>query len=292
MAISDLPTCLRTCTLASEYNSTWTPIVGGLIIIVFLGISILFMISRAMNRRDWEAMARLELYHLSVAVIWVTIIGIAANLTCSIVCSITDEESPFTSAINYAANVNAKLSTLFQNLYEKAKTIRIETSYYFAVANLLFSPRSGCENIANVYENFAFMLSPFIASMMAQQYALILISQIAFQFILPIGIILRLIPGFKDAAAYLIGIAFALYIVLPLTYIIAEKSTEGLSITLIDNDGFDCLSVNEIQIIMNDIGILLPQAVFFPALSSIITIGAARALADVFKYDFAELKGE
>ncbi|MEM3408021.1 MAG: hypothetical protein QW054_00245 [Candidatus Micrarchaeia archaeon] len=290
MGFSDIPTCLSTCTLSSEY-SNWLPLASMIIFIVLLGISIGFMISRFLNRRDWEAMIRLELYHLSVAVIWIGLIAIVANITCSLSCSITKDESPFTSSINYLNTINSKLSSIINSLYEKAKNIRIETAYYDAFANFMYSPKAGCDNVASVYENFSFMLSPFVASLLIQQYALIFISQIAFTYLLPIGIILRLIPGFKDASSYVIAIAFSFYIILPLTYIFAQKATEGISLSTIDTDANDCVSANEIQTILTDVGLILPQAVFFPALSSIITIGAARALAEIFKYDFIELRG-
>jgi len=290
MAIQEIPTCLRTCAFSSEYQS-WAPLVGGIIITVALALSIGFMISRALNKRDWEALVRMEVYHLTIAVIWTVIILTVTNLTCSISCSITKDENPFQTAIIYLNNINTKFSSVFSDLYEKARAIRIESSFSYAVGNLFYSSVAGCENIAQIYENFAFMISPFIASLIIQQYALILISQIAFTFLLPIGIILRLIPGLKDSSSYVIGIAFAMYIVLPLTYVFAKEATQGLEIKPISTDAKDCISAEDLQTILTDIGYLLPQAVFFPALSSIITIGAARAFAEIFKYDFAELRG-
>ena len=291
MAINEIPTCLTTCAFSAEYQN-WTPIIGGIIITVALALSLGYMVSRALNKRDWEAKIRMEVYHLTIAVIWIAIILIVANLTCSISCSITKDETPFTTANSYLKSVNTQIGSVFASLYEKARNIRIESSFSYAVGNLYYSSRAGCDNVAQIYENFAFMLSPFIASLIIQQYALILISQIAFTFLLPIGIILRLIPGLKDSASYVIGIAFALYIVLPLTYVFAKQATEGLTITPISTDVGDCVSASDLQTILIDIGTLLPQAVFFPALSSIITIGAARAFAEIFKYDFAELRGE
>jgi hypothetical protein len=100
MAISNIPTCLKTCALASEYTTTWVPLIGGLIITISLILAIGFMVSRALNNREWEAKIRMETYHLVVAVIWIAIIASVANITCSLSCSITNDESPFTSAIN------------------------------------------------------------------------------------------------------------------------------------------------------------------------------------------------
>jgi len=269
------------------------PIVGGIIILILFGIGIAFMISRAANRRDWEAIARMELYHLSIAIIWVLIIAAVANITCSISCSITNDESPFTSAINYAASVNQQLQSFSNQLYLKAKSIRIESAITIVILETWVSPYAGCENIARTYENFAVILTPFIASMIVQQYALIFISQVAFQFLLPIGIIMRLIPGLKESSAYVIGMAFALYIFLPLTYVVSQKAVEGISIAPIStSSAADCVSVTEIDTILQNIGLLLPQAVFFPALSTIITVAAARAFSEIFKYDFAELRGQ
>ena len=291
MAVSDLPTCLSTCTLSSEY-ANWMPIAGGIAVTLLLGISIGFMVSRALGRRDWEAMMRMEFYHLSIAVIWLVIIAAVANVTCSVACSVTNEESPFTSAINYAGQVNGDLQSFSNQLFDKAKNIRIESAVALQILDAQIMPWAGCENIANTYENFAFLLTPFVASMIVQQYALIFISQIAFQLLLPVGIVMKLIPGLRESASYVIGMAFALYIILPLTYVVAEQAMEGVTIVPISTDaGGDCVSVGDVDMIMQNIGKLLPQAVFFPALSSIITIAAARAFSEIFKYDFAELRG-
>ena len=294
MAISEIPTCLTTCAFSPEFgNQSWTLLIGGIIITVALALSVGYMISRALNKREWEAKIRMETYYLIIAVIWFMIISAVANLTCSLSCSITHGESPFMSAKEYTASVKSELESFSNQLLEKAKNIRIESAVAMQILDVQIMPEAGCENIASTYENFAFMLTPFIASMIVQEYALILISQIAFQFLLPLGIVLKLVPGLRDSASYVIGIAFALYIVLPLTYVLAEKSTESIAINSIStNAGGDCVSVDAVSDIMQGIGGLLPQAVFFPALSSIITIGAARAFAEIFKYDFAELRGE
>lgn len=75
-----------------------------------------------------------------------------------------------------------------------------------------------------------------------------------------------------------------------MTYIMADKATVGISYTPSETGaGLNCIAPETTLSILQNIGKSLPQAVFFPALSTIITIAAARTLTKVFKYDFQEI---
>jgi hypothetical protein len=151
----------------------------------------------------------------------------------------------------------------------------------------MVSPEEGCGYIANSLEQIAFMLAPFIGSLIIQKFALTIIAGTAFTLLLPVGIILRLIPFAREAGAFLIAIAVALYIVLPLTYVFAERATANIPLESASINS--CDDIAAVKSMLSAIGNALPQAVFFPALSMIITIAAARVLSKVFTYDFLEM---
>jgi hypothetical protein len=276
--MADITTCMKTCALSPEYSG-WMSTVGAIVLTIVLGLSILFIISRLVSKKEWEALARTEMYQVAIAVIWVVIIASAATATCSVACS-----------INYVSGVRAGLEDSGSSLLVKAKEIRVKSALNFGILNAFVGPWSGCDNIAGNYETFSVILSPIMGSLIIQQYALIFINNIAFQMLLPLGVLMRLVPFFRESGSFVIAMAFALYIVLPMTYVMAEKATAGISIAEVDTGSpMDCVAPDTALSIMQNIGYALPQAIFFPALSTIITISAARSLSKVFKYDFQEI---
>jgi len=280
---------MKTCALSPEYAG-WISTAGAVVLTVVLGLSVLFLISRLVNKKEWEALARMEMYQAAIAVIWVVIIAAAATATCSVACSMTSNDSPFTSAITYISGVRNGLANSSQDLLIKAKEIRVKSALNLGLLGAFVGPWSGCDNIAGNYETFAVILSPIVGSLIIQQYALIFVNNIAFQMLLPLGILMRLVPFLRESGAFVIAMAFALYIVLPMTYVMAMTATAGLSPAPIDTGSdMDCVAPAAALSILRTIGYTLPQAIFFPALSMIITIAAARTLSKVFKYDFQEI---
>jgi hypothetical protein len=283
-------TCMTGCTLASDYVS-WVPIVGIVILSVLLLLAIIYMLSRLFNKREWEALAKTELTQTFAAVIWIVIIAAFAAFTCSVACSITKDTNPFTTSLDYLNNLRGILESRINELLVVAKDIRIKTAIMYWLPGVAIKPFDGCAVIANNLESFTAILAPFIGSIMVQQYALSLAQNLAFTVILPIGIILRIIPYAREIGAFLIALAVALYIVLPLTYVFADKamSTVTLSAKTIESPGQDCVDPGKAKEIFETIGYTLPQAVFFPSLSMIITIAFARSLSKVFMYDFQDI---
>jgi hypothetical protein len=134
--------------------------------------------------------------------------------------------------------------------------------------------------------------------------------------ILPVGLILRISPFGREAGAFLMAVAISLYIIFPLTFVFAEKATsmiiskdpsyainvDDISLpslnTAMENEGFkslgfpypfDCAEFAPMEKLLKLVGNMLPQAVFFPALSMIITLASARVLSKVFMYDFQDI---
>jgi hypothetical protein len=286
----------NTCAIGSEYLD-WMPLAYGMVLTLLLGLSIGFMVSRAMGRRDWESTIKIELYHLLSVVVWLVIINAIASTACVGSCIITKDENPFGTATSYLSDLRGTLETNINNLFSIAKDIRTKSAIMLQLLNAFVSPWTGCTAVADNYERFAIMMSPITGSLIVQQYALIIINNIAFQLLLPLGVILRIIPPLRESGAFVMALALALYIVFPLTYVFAMIATQGLSSSEISATsvgtntaglGTDCTDLKDILPIFRAVGNGLPQAIFFPSLSMIITLGAARAMSKVFSHDFLE----
>jgi hypothetical protein len=320
----DAVTCLgSTCSLASDYMS-WTPIIAGTVLIVVMMLAVLFMIGRAMGRRDWEALSKTELYHTGIAVIWTVIISAVVLTSCNLACTIGDGQNPINTATSYLSRLEEKMGACIERLLDLAKDLRIYTSFNMMIppspscmSGLCVQPYAGCRVVADTFETMATVyMTPFIASLLAQRFALSAIAVLAFQMILPVGLILRISPFGREAGAFLMAVAISLYIIFPLTFVFAEKATsmiiskdpsyainvDDISLpslnTAMENEGFkslgfpypfDCAEFAPMEKLLKLVGNMLPQAVFFPALSMIITLASARVLSKVFMYDFQDI---
>lgn len=276
---------------------------------VVMFLAILFMLARMMKKMEWEAFVRTELSHLLVSIFWVIAIAAFASVACISACLLSNGENPFDTAISYLSSMREKIETRIDAALEIAKAVRLESSQMLGLTEggPFIRPYEGCSIIANNQETLSMVLFPFVASIIAQQFFLLLVSTITFQFILPIGVVLRILPYVRETGALLMALSVSLYIVFPLTYVMAstisadvlkdydtliqgfekEKSV-GVS-GLFLSSSMRCLDPTPLIDNLKAVAYVIPQAVFFPALSAIITIACARTLTKVFMYDFAEM---
>jgi len=285
-------TCLNTCALSEDYSG-WIKIIATVLFAVVALLSSIYMIGRATGRRDWEAMAKTELYQTGIAAIWVIIIASVATTSCSVACLLTGEDNPILASTSYLSSLRSVMDGGISQLFDIARNVRVKSAIMLSIVGVIVRPWSGCDVVANSYEQMATLMSPFIASIIAQQYVLSFIGTFAFQFLLPMGIILRLIPFVRESGAALMALSFALYIVFPLTYVMADKMTAGIrpEAMVFREAGRECVAPQIAFDNLTMLGKFLPQAVFFPALSTIITIAAAKTLTKIFRYDFQEIIG-
>jgi hypothetical protein len=258
--------------------------------VVFI-LALLYMLSRLLNKREWEALAKTEMWQTANALIWVVVIGAFATLLCTFSCQASGDESPFTTAAAYLGSVQNNFETAVSTLLDTAKAMHIKSAYALSMFGTMVSPYEGCSVLANDYEQMSAIMAPFIGSVIIQRFALMTISGIAFTLLLPIGVILRLLPFAREAGASVIALAVGLYIVLPLTYVFAERATSSISIAVEAPSSWECIDQGAVKTTFSTIGNAFPQAVFFPALSMIITMAAIRVLSKIFMYDFLEMRG-
>ena len=115
---------LKTCAVSADYVD-WFTIITAVLLTVVAALSILFLVSRALGRKDWEAFARAEYYQTGIAAVWVVIIASTATAACSISCMVVDEDSPFLAASSFVADTRAKLQKISNELFELAQDIKI-----------------------------------------------------------------------------------------------------------------------------------------------------------------------
>jgi hypothetical protein len=292
--------CMAGCNAPIYTN--WLYYIVTIAAIVFAIIAIVYMVGRMLNKPDYEALAKLELWQTLNALIWVFIIVLPfVTLSCRATCYAA-KGNPYEIAQDYVSNLKDKIEDHIVKLISKAKEIR-----YVSGIQILIPPSTncfegacafiyaGCGTLADNYESLALFLYPFLGSLVVQQLALVTFS-ILFSIILPIGLILRLIPRLREAGAFLIALALAIFIVFPLTYVFAKKATQlGLAEVPSFSYNWDIAckffgyggsGFKDFVKYMYEIGKILPQAVFFPALSTIITLASARAMSKIFLYDF------
>ncbi|VVB66384.1 Uncharacterised protein [Candidatus Gugararchaeum adminiculabundum] len=133
------------------------------------------------------------------------------------------------------------------------------------------------------------LLIPMIASLRVQRILLEGIQSFAWVYLLPLGFVLRLIPYMRGTADFIIAVAIGFYIVFPLTYVV-----NGQVINEIDNpkDAQTAKIVSDLNwnpdlyLPFNAIGRLIPQAVFFPNLSIILTVSFIMGFSKMLSHGF------
>jgi hypothetical protein len=292
--------CMTGC--SAPIYTNWISYILVISIIVFTIIATVFMFGRLTNRPDFEALAKLELWQTANALIWIFIIIVPfVSIVCISSCYAA-KGNPFEISQEYIGNLKEKIEKNIINLIREAKDIRIVGSISFLVPRsrncfegVCISFFAGCAAMADNYETLAFLLYPFLGSLVVQQLALITFPMV-FSIIMPVGLILRIIPRFREAGAFLIAVALAIFVVFPLTYVFAKKATSLALSQIPDFDynkditctflGYGGSGFKNFVMYMYEIGKILPQAVFFPTLSIIITVASARAMSKIFLYDF------
>jgi len=295
--------CMVGCNAPIYTN--WLYYIVTIAAIVFAIIAIIYMVGRMLNKPDYEALAKLELWQTLNALIWIFIIVLPfVALSCRATCYVA-KGNPYEIAQDYVSNLKDKFEDYIVKLISKAKEIRYAGGIQFVIPpstncfhGACINVFAGCIALADNYESLALFLYPFLGSLVVQQLALVTFS-ILFSMILPIGLILRLIPRLREAGAFLIALALAIFIVFPLTYVFAKKATQlglaevpsfsyggDVSCSIFGIIGYGGSGFKDFVKYMYEIGKILPQAVFFPALSTIITLASARAMSKIFLYDF------
>lgn len=193
-------------------------------------ISFMFMIGRLLVKSEFEAMAKKELSQLFVAlIIAISIIGLATascGATQALVQDTIGEGNQFTASTQYLTTLIYKKGIpTIQNLWvsgfilDMLSSLEINSGLPMAGSSLKFSPGKALVPFSKIVNFFAGFFNVFIGSLHAQLILIQLSEAFAMTIMLPLGMVLRTIPGIRKGGSFLMALAFGLYIVFPMTYV-------------------------------------------------------------------------
>ncbi len=204
------------------------------IVLMFFVVALLYMIGRLLRRTDFEAMAKTELREVLISVAMGFGVFAFALVLCSGASIMMSEYAPdeFSDQFSYAEIYIKELIALGKEMFVNLWSLSITLSSMKFEAPIGKIPYIG--NVAKTINPFGILpvlgnaigivsgliISPFVGSLHAQLILLQISEAFALTIILPIGMILRAIPITRDGGAFMIALAFGLYIIFPFMYVI------------------------------------------------------------------------
>jgi hypothetical protein len=202
------------------------PLFVAAVALSFAVISFLFMLGRMITKSEFEAMARKELRETLIAiVIAVAVVGLA-GVSCEGLKGVMADYAPGQTQFSYSYEyINVLIYEIgvpsLQSMWllsYSMKNMQLEVSL---PAGMKYNMFAALSTYATVIERMAGLIfTPFIGSLHAQLLLLQLSQAFAITLILPIGMVLRAIPMARSGGSFLIALAFGLYVVLPLMYVV------------------------------------------------------------------------
>jgi hypothetical protein len=175
------------------------------------------------GRPELEILVSIELYQVFVSVIiWVVVLA-SAQTMCSVSEGIAGGD-PFEISVGY---LNGLTYSHALPTVQRLWNAQVFWQYVGAIRGkigpgawgVIFHVFPFAEFLESSIDFLITLITPFISSLLVQVVGLQLIQAVALRFVLPAGILLRVIPFTRDAGSFLIASALAFYIVFPMTYV-------------------------------------------------------------------------
>ncbi len=255
-------------------------------------VSLLFMLGRLLIKSEFEAMAKKELSQLFVALIVAVVIVGLATASCgaaqNLVQSTIGEGNQFTASSQYLTTLIYKkgLPTI-QNLWvsgfiiDMISSLEIKTGLPAAKSSVKFSPGKVLTPFSKIIGLFGSLFNVIVGSLHAQLILIQFSEAFAMTLLLPLGMVLRTIPMMRKGGSFLMALAFGLYIVFPMTYVMdyaiyntIDPNFNGLAKTTIEPLETFKLSSQIIDVLgyFDQMAILIPQATFLALINFTITV--------------------
>lgn len=192
---------------------------------LMIGVAtLLYMASQAFRLPEVEAHVRTELYQLIITVIWCIAVFGCATILNGVISSYTQGGDMFDMADAYIGRVNCLATSTvikLEGMKMGAQYLSGMMAKYYAGAWGFKVPMfPGFEVIERAIDIIQMLMTPFSASLMAQQIGLQIIKATALLFVLPSGLVLRLFPQTREAGSFLIATGLGFYFVFTFIYII------------------------------------------------------------------------
>jgi hypothetical protein len=279
--------------------------IGLAVLIMVFIVALAYMLSQIMHRPEWAAWSKNEAYQVFFScVLAVSMIAIA-DVGCWISWELTLDPVTGNSGGDAFEVTNAFLSThydsgislIYQIYFLKTITDYLGQFHIMLGTNPMFIVQTfpGIIALSQSFEVAIVIITVLVANIMVQKMIFQIIQDLAFNVVLPVGLLLRVFPPSRGAGAFLIAVAFGFYIVFPLTYVMASEvlvqlPSESRPALLGGLPGFPILGPGFLAIFsflfgpmtlfyyaIKDLNIIL-VATFFPALNITITITFIKCL--------------
>lgn len=309
------PEAIRSCAISCEWSgvggactsSTLVPIpwmqvafLGILVILLFLSIA--YMGSVVMKRVDWLIFVKEEFYQTILSAVMIFVVSWVAIGACEVSWALAGQ-SPFVAADIYLNNMIWEKSLSYaQNLFLNSLYLQITAAYFQPMGNPPsgLRPFAGLDAPAGAFDFLFSIVSVMFASLLMQVIMLKVIQSFMFAIVLPLGIFFRVFPFLRQAGATFIAIALAFYIVMPLMYVVDMKVVEQATGVPVDydyapryhgNDSNMWSYIGEMARVdffgaIDNVAELIPQAVFLPALNTIVVYAFMKSMAKIFAQRF------
>lgn len=282
------------------------PMVATGAMLMVLLVAVIYMAAQFFRKNEYEAWANLELYQILVSVL---IFMFVFGSTC-LAAEISDRMSPggdmFKTGRDYLYYVSNDIAleavkdlqyAMLFSQYIGSWTMRWGASAWGTVVPAFPS----FILIERVVDFLLLLVTPFSSSLMVQQVMLEIIRGTMLPFVLPAGVVLRLFPPTREAAAFLISVSMGFGIIFPFTYVmhndivrpmatsVLRGAPQGLEQTL-QRDGLNLIltNINPLSDSYDTyswifrpllyFSFLLLQALFLPALSITLTVAFIKGM--------------
>ena len=310
------PEAIYSCAISCEWSGLgsncppgsvpipWAQIAFLGILVILLFLSIAYMAAVVFRRVDWLIFVKEEFYQALLSALLIVAVSWFAVAACEVSWAVAGQD-PFTAADIYLNNL------IWQKTIDYATNLKLN-SIYLQVSAALFipmgsppsglKPLAGLDSVAGVYDFLYGLVSMLFASLLMQTIMLKFIQSFMFKIVLPLGIFFRVFPFLRQAGATFIAIALAFYIVMPMMYVMNKAVVEQLEGKLMTAPGHQIkkgvdklgymgiLGKVDYGGVVGNVAKLIPQAVFLPALNTVIVYAfmksAAKMLAQRFPSPF------
>ncbi|MEM3030129.1 MAG: hypothetical protein QXH27_00185 [Candidatus Micrarchaeia archaeon] len=282
-------------------------------LIVFMFVGGVYMVAPLFARPGWQAWAKEEFFQVLLTLFLLANAAFFSSLACQLSLQLAGG-NPFDIADKYLTElVWTQAVPTMMELFALAYEANVIGQYAVQIGptawGFSYAPLAGLKGLANNINLLENILGPLLSSLLLQQVLLQFIQATMFQIVLPAGILLRGISFTRDAGAFLMAAAFGFYVVFPLTYVMnamvadviwsdindpsAKLGLFGLCSVPLDpgtpaNPGdvsrfgiFSYFDPRRQCKAFLTISHVIPQAVFLPALSMVITTTFIKATVKV-----------
>jgi len=138
------------------------------------------------------------------------------------------------------------------------------------------APKADKKALSQSQEMAVDMAMPAIVSLKIQKLLLTLIESYGIKLLLPLAMLLRVLPFTREVGNFLLAVAFGIYVVFPLTYVMNAKAADSILPESVCPSGDPMC--NDGVINYRSVGMIMPQAVLFPNISIVILVGTVMSV--------------